>query len=178
MGLVWVSYLHQSWVRLVQIGVYLHQSWLRDCRLVFTTWQNCSISHLHKINPVFGDIRTPSHLMRVCFARVKIKLILPRFCWVYVNYTTHWAWSGLWSFPIYFPIWSQYWFRLSRTSPLSTVNPLPCAAKKRENCQQIWKHIFSGPCTANNFCWFGRKDYIQMKQYLEPTYLWTVSVIA
>ena len=125
MGLVWVSYL--------QIGVYLHQSWLRDCRLVFTTWQNCSISHLHKINPVFGDICTPSHLMRVCFARVKIKLILPRFCWVYVNYTTHWAWSGLWSFPIYFPIWSQYWFRLSRTSPLSTVNPLPCAAKKREN---------------------------------------------
>ena len=35
MGRVWVSYLHQSWVRLVQIGVYLHQSLPRDCRLVF-----------------------------------------------------------------------------------------------------------------------------------------------
>ena len=85
--------------------------------------------HIAAISPVFENIHTQSQLLRVCFGSIIKITVQSRIIWNYkcldfysrrneaLNDLTHWAWVGLLSFPIYFPIWSQYWFRRTRTPP-------------------------------------------------------------
>ena len=194
MGLVWVSYLHQSWVILVQIGVYLHQSLPRDCRLVFictrVDWETADWC-LQPDKTAASAICTKLTLSSGTFAHHPI-------WWEFVLRASK---SNLFFQDFVESTWITRHIGLglvcgvSQSISQSGLNidsdsagrlpwvllPLCLVQPKKEKTlwyQQIWTHIFSGPCTANNFCWFGRKDYIQMKQYLEPTYLWTVSIIA